>query len=70
MTLIDLDQIKKDKEIIDNFIRSLSRGRLKYILKSDEAYFKAIDFLEDHDEEILDVVLKHRFYFEYKVNNI
>jgi len=57
----------EDKHTIDKFIHLLNSGRLSYILKSADPYKKTMQFLrESGNEELHNMVLRHRFYFEIK----
>jgi hypothetical protein len=60
-----------DKIRIDKLIDMLDSGRLSYILKSGDPFGKTMRFLrESKDEELHNIVLRHRFYFEIKAKEV
>jgi hypothetical protein len=60
-----------DKQEIDKLIDMLNSGRLSYILKSADPFQKAMHFLrESNNEELHNIVLRHRFYFELKTKEV
>lgn len=60
-----------DKIRIDKLITMLNSGRLSYILKSGDPYGRTMKFLrESKDDELHNIVLRHRFYFEIKAKEV
>ncbi len=60
-----------DRQRIDKLIDTLNSGRLSYILKSGDPHDKTMRFLrESKDEELHNIVLRHRMYFEIKTKDV
>jgi len=59
-----------DKSSIDEFLNTIKVGRLSYLLKSDDVYFKLIQFVYDNEKELMYTLCRHRFYVEYKSKEI
>lgn len=67
---ITLDRLERDKELIDAVIDRIEDSRVSYILRSNNAYQRTIKFLEGTDEDTQKAVLRHRFYYEIKVEQV
>lgn len=67
---ITLERLSEDKQRIDDLIDRMNNSRVKYILRSNDAYQRTLRFLEGTDEDTKKAVLRHRFYFEIKKDKV
>ena len=69
-----IQKAKEDKILIDDYLATLKLGRLSYLLQAKDVYKRLIDLLNGqdnaHSRVLLNVILRHRFYVEYKAKEI
>lgn len=61
--------IRREKELIDSVIERIENSRMNYIFRTSDPFNRLIKSVED-EEKYKNAILKHRFYVEYKINEV